>query len=148
MKVRVLLRTPFEPITESYYPQKPLGHPLARFPWPQARPFVGSAVSLSGQSGLFIRAWRGFESRTANHRNLSAGEAALPPGPSVAALCFRAGATSDRSGFACTTFGPNGRRLSANWAKALSDAIHLPIFTEESLNYQSAVNTQRTPLFG
>ncbi len=25
-----------------------------------------SAVSLSGQSGLFIRAWRGFESRTAN----------------------------------------------------------------------------------
>ena len=80
MKVRVLLRTPFEPITESYYPKKPLGHPLARFPWPQARPFVGSAVSLSGQSGLFIRAWRGFESRTANHRNLGAGEATLPAG--------------------------------------------------------------------
>lgn len=36
----------------------------------------------------------------------------------------------------------------SNWAKALSDAIHLPIFSEESLNYQSAVNTQRTPLFG
>jgi hypothetical protein len=34
------------------------------------------------------------------------------------------------------------------WAKALPDAIYSPIFTEESLNYQSAVNTQRTPLFG
>jgi len=32
--------------------------------------------------------------------------------------------------------------------KALPDAIHLPIFMEESLNHQSAVNTQRTPLFG
>ncbi len=32
--------------------------------------------------------------------------------------------------------------------KPFLDAIHLPIFTEESLNYQSAVNTQRTPLFG
>lgn len=33
---------------------------------PSPNAISGSAVSLSGQSGLFIRAWRGFESRTAN----------------------------------------------------------------------------------
>jgi hypothetical protein len=33
-------------------------------------------------------------------------------------------------------------------AKALSDANHLPIFTEESLNHQSTVYIQRTTLFG